>query len=101
VSRGNPGDTCTTPSCRKAAGASTRCCTPASALQEHLLKYPFRIHTYFYHMASSQAANINLFLPVLLHPAADANLASLKPDFAALARSELDHGYRIEFWDEP
>jgi hypothetical protein len=52
-------------------------------------------------MASSQAANINLFLPVLLHPAADANLASLKPDFAALARSELDHGYRIEFWDEP
>ncbi len=52
-------------------------------------------------MASSQAANLNLFLPVLRHPNASAVLTKLKPDFARLAVDELDHGYRIEFWDEP
>ncbi len=71
------------------------------ALRGHLQKYPFRIHKYFNHVASSQAANLNLFLPVLLHSNGNAVLAKLKPDFARLAISELDHGYRIEFWDEP
>lgn len=71
------------------------------ALKEHLQKYPFRIHRYFNHMASSQAANINLFLPILLHPTANAVFAELKSDLASLAISELDKGYRIEFWDEP
>lgn len=70
-------------------------------LQAHLLKFPFRIHTYFHHMASSQAANINLFLPVLLNPGVNSILGALKSDFAALAQSDLDHGFRIEFWDEP
>ncbi len=70
-------------------------------LEEHLQKYPFRIHKYFNHVASSQAANLNLFLPILRHPNASAVLANLKSDFARLAVSELDHGYRIEFWDEP
>ena len=37
-------------------------------LNRHLQKFPFNIHTYFNHMASSQAANINLFLPILYHP---------------------------------
>jgi len=73
----------------------------ADALESHLQKYPFRIHKYFNHMASSQAANLNLFLPVLLHPNANAVLSALKPDFARLAASQLDNGYRIEFWDEP
>lgn len=71
------------------------------ALERHLQTYPFRIHKFFNHMASSQAANLNLFLPVLLHPHANAILRALKPDFARLAVSHLDHGYRIEFWDEP
>lgn len=35
------------------------------ALKAHLQHFPFRIHKYFNHMASSQAANLNLFLPVL------------------------------------
>lgn len=52
-------------------------------------------------MASSQAANINLFLPVLLHSNVDAILGAVKPDFARLATSELDEGFRLEFWDEP
>ena len=71
------------------------------ALQQHLQKYPFQIHKYFHHMASSQAANLNLFLPILLHPNAAIILGALKPDFARLAVSQLDNGYRIEFWDEP
>jgi len=70
-------------------------------LKAHLTKFPFRIHQHFYHMASSQAANINLFLPVLSHAGCNSILSSLKPDFGRLATSELDNGYRIEFWDEP
>ncbi len=70
------------------------------ALRAHQQNLPFRIHKYFNHMASSQAANLNLFLPILYHPSVDAILSSLKPDFAHLATAELDHGYRIEFWDQ-
>lgn len=71
-----------------------------SAFKEHHEKYHFRIHKYFNHMASSQAANLNLFLPILLNPNANTIFAKLKPDFARLAVSQLDKGYRIEFWDE-
>ena len=71
------------------------------ALDEHLQEFPFRIHKYINHMASSQAANMNLFLPVLLHPGADRILGAIKPDFASLVRGALDRGYRIEFWGEP
>jgi len=71
------------------------------AVKSHLLKFPFRIHTYFNHMASSQAANINLFLPILIHPKANAVLSKLNPQFARLANTELDNGYRIEYWDQP
>lgn len=70
-------------------------------LKKHLQTFPFRIHTYFNHMASSQAANLNLFLPLLAHPKASAVFAQIKPDFARLADEQLDHGFRIEFWDEP
>ena len=71
------------------------------AVKAHKLEFPFRTHEYFNHMASSQAANINLFLPILLDPKANSILGALKPDLAAVASSELDNGYRIEFWDEP
>ena len=40
--------------------------TIKNALAEHLEVFPFKLHRHFFHMASSQAANINLFLPVLL-----------------------------------
>ncbi len=68
------------------------------ALRRHRRKNRFRLHTHFNHMASSQAANVNLFLPVLHHPLANKVLASLKPDFASLATDQLDHGYCLEFW---
>jgi hypothetical protein len=71
------------------------------AVKRHLEKFPFRLQLYFNHMASSQAANLNLFLPILLHSSANTILRALNPDFARLAPSELDHGYRIEYWDEP
>lgn len=71
------------------------------ALCEHLEKFPFKLHPHFFHMASSQAANINLFLPILLHPLANEILKQLKPDFKSLATEEegFYHGFRLEFWD--
>lgn len=67
-------------------------------LRRHRVRNPFRIHRHFYHMASSQAANTNLFLPLLLHPAAASVLSAVKPDLAALATDSLDQGYCIEYW---
>jgi len=52
-------------------------------------------------MSSSQAANINLFLPILHHPNASAVLAGIKgapKDFGKLATDQLDEGYCLEFW---
>lgn len=71
------------------------------AFNAHRENFPFRRHQFFHHVASSQAANINLFLPIVLSPNADQILKKLKPDFSRLARTELDHGYKIEYWDEP
>ena len=50
-------------------------------------------------MASSQAANINLFLPILLSPKANDILRLLKQDFKELAYLELYKGFRLEYWD--
>jgi hypothetical protein len=71
------------------------------AFRRHKEEFPFRLHQYFNHMASSQVANLNLFLPILLYSNANTILRTLKPDFARLALSELDHGYQLEYWDEP
>ena len=67
-------------------------------LAAHQARNPFRMHKHFYHMASSQAATINLFLPILHHPAAAEVLRTMKPDFASLAVDVLDRGYCLEFW---
>ncbi len=71
------------------------------AFIEHHNKYPFKVHEMFSHMAGSQAANVNLFLPVLLNGNRDNILSSIKPDLKRVATDFLDSGYRIEFWDEP
>ncbi len=70
----------------------------AKELRRHRAKNDFRIHQHFYHMASSQTANINLFLPVLLHRNASSILGTIKSDFASLATKYLDGGYCIEYW---
>lgn len=68
-------------------------------LKQHHQKFYFKLHQHFNHMASSQAANANLFLPVLLHPRANEVFRLIKPDdFAELATGELDNGFQIEFW---
>lgn len=69
------------------------------SLLEHQKKFHFKFHRYFYHIASSQAANINLFLPILLSSQANTIFSQLKPDFKKLATEELGNGFRIEFWD--
>jgi len=63
--------------------------------------FNFRMHLYFNHMASSQAANINLFLPLLLNKNANDILRRLKPDFKRLNTGDLYKGFRIEYWDDP
>jgi len=69
------------------------------ALRGHLKLYPFRLHQFFHHVASSQAANINLFLPLLRHPQAAVVLRAIKPDIHALATDHLDGGFQLEFND--
>ena len=70
-----------------------------SEFDAHNKKFPIKLHTHFYHMASSQAANINLFLPILISPNVDKILGKVKPDFKKLAKKELYNGYCIEYWD--
>jgi len=72
--------------------------TVVDALIQHHERFYFKLHQHFNHMASSQAANANLFLPTLLHPQANEVLRQLKSDFDDLATGELDKGFQIEFW---
>jgi len=65
-------------------------------LKDHRKIYNFKFHQHFNHMASSQVANVNLFLPLLLHPKANIIFRLL---IKSLATSELYKGFRIEFWD--
>lgn len=74
-------------------------CSVVTDLKEHKGKFDFRFHQHFHHMASSQAANINLFLPILLSPCANDIFQELKADFKCLATEELYKGFRIEYWD--
>jgi hypothetical protein len=67
-------------------------------LLNHRKKHYFKLHLHFNHMASSQAANVNLFLPILLHPNTNDILKKIRPGFSRLAKEELYNGFRIEFW---
>jgi len=70
-----------------------------SELINHKKVYDFKFHKYFNHIASSQAANINLFLPILLHEKTAEILKAIKPDIKRLASDKLYKGFQIEFWD--
>ncbi len=66
---------------------------------EHQRRFPFKLHKFVGHMASSQVACINLFVPLLLHPETAAGvLRQVKPDLASIATDCLDQGFQIEFW---
>lgn len=69
------------------------------AILEHNKLYYVKKHSYFNHMASSQAATANLFIPILANPKTNELLRLLKPDIKLLALKHLFHGYCLEFWD--
>lgn len=62
-------------------------------------KFPFKEHIHFYHMASSQAANINLFAPLLLSSEVNSVLKMIKGDFDRIATEKLYKGFCFEYWD--
>ena len=68
----------------------------------HYTKFPFKKHRFINHIASSQAACVNLFLPLLKYPNEAAQvLQVVKPDLDAIAVEWFDSGYQLEFWDKP
>lgn len=68
---------------------------------EHQKNFPFKTHKFAGHMASSQIACANLFLPLMDSPlAAAAVLGAVKPDLKSIAEEELDRGFRLEYWDQ-
>jgi hypothetical protein len=68
---------------------------------DHQRRFPFKTHKFANHMASSQIACANLFLPLMDSPDDAARiLAVVKPDLKSIAVEYLDRGFRIEFWDE-
>ncbi len=62
-------------------------------------KFDFKFHKHFNHMASSQAANANLFLPILLSANVNDILEQIIPNYCRLAIEDLYKGFRIEYWD--
>lgn len=69
--------------------------------ERHCREQKVQIHRFMGHMASSQAACANLFLPMLERPRqAAAVLRSVRPDLVEIATEHLDDGWRLEFWDK-
>lgn len=68
-------------------------------LDQHHARFPFRFHEHFNHMASSQAACVNLFLPLLVSGAeGEEVLRAANPDLARVDREHLDEGFCLEYW---
>ncbi len=68
-------------------------------LKTHHDNFPFKYHPHFNHVVSSQAANINLFLPLFFYKKAGEVLSAIKPDINRIATEHLHDGFRLEFWD--
>lgn len=68
---------------------------------DNLKNHSFKKHPYFSHMASSQAACINLFLPILIKPEiANEVLSRINPYFSHIATQYLENGFQFEYWDK-
>lgn len=70
-------------------------------LVTELTKHKFKTHKHFGHMASSQAACINLFLPILKDKKfADTILPRINHKFKELAVDQLEKGFQFEYFDQ-
>ncbi len=64
-------------------------------------RYSFKVHEMAVHMASSQIACANLFLPLMIRPQIAAKvLSTVKKDMDEIATERLDSGFAIEFWND-
>jgi len=64
-------------------------------------RYGFKVHPMAVHMASSQVACANLFLPLMVKPEIAARvLSAIKTDMKEIATDRLDSGFAIEFWND-
>lgn len=66
-------------------------------------EFAYKVHLMAFHMASSQCACINLFLPILLDTNADeiiSNIQGCPIDFAKIDRTKLYKGFCFEYWGQ-
>jgi hypothetical protein len=71
----------------------------ARRVREHQQRFPFKLHKFVGHMASSRAACINLFVPLLEHPGVAAKvLSGINTEMESIATDCLDQGFQIEYW---
>jgi hypothetical protein len=69
-------------------------------LVKDLTNHKFKLHKHFGHMASSQAACLNLFLPILEDKKmADTILPQINNKYKSLATNELEGGFQFEYCD--
>ena len=68
---------------------------------EHQRDYPFKLHPMEKHMASSQLACANLFMPLVVHPGPAAEVLRGVNGLASIATDRLDAGFKMEFWTDP
>ena len=70
-------------------------------LVKGIKNHSFKKHKHFAHMASSQAACINLFLPILQDSKiADTIFPRINPTFRKLATEYLETGFQFEYWEK-
>ena len=66
-------------------------------------EFKYKPHIFaFKHVASSQTACVNLFVPIMESESVNDILKSIEAcpkDFKCVAKEQLFHGYRFEFWD--
>lgn len=74
-----------------------------SLMQSPDCKYRYKMHKMAYHMASSQSACVNLFMPVLLDACADeivSRIPGCPSDFIKIDRDRLFNGFCFEYWGQ-
>ena len=66
-------------------------------------KFAYKVHKMAFHMASSQTACVNLFMPLLLDENADTiirNIPGCPDDFVKIDKERLHKGFCFEYWGQ-